>query len=57
MDAAVHVTVEVQQSHLLLIAAVWSLHLWATGGNAPSGVGKMMCMKMLHFEGGHLVEI
>ena len=37
VDAAVHVTVEVQQSHLLLIAAVWSFHLWAAGEHPTRG--------------------
>lgn len=29
VDATVHVTIEVQQSHLLLLTAVRCLHLWA----------------------------
>ena len=31
MDAAVHVTIKIQESHFLVLAAVWSLHLWAAG--------------------------
>lgn len=33
VDAAVHIPVEVQQSHLLLFTAVRGLHLWATHSN------------------------
>lgn len=46
MDAAVHITIKVQQSHFLLLAAVWCLHLWATHTSTKIRVTQKMPQKV-----------